>query len=113
MDRFKTNAGGGSAIWLASEWVVPAELEWANERPVDLLNAILVILDSSPSDWELELLYTGVLEALLSYNYEAISGTVFQIARKNEDLKYCLARLEADEEYEADFEERLNALNED
>ena len=45
--------------------------------------------------------------------YEAISETTFQIASENKDLQHCLARVEGDEEYEADLEIGLNALNGD
>lgn len=94
-------------MWLASEWVVGAELQWAKHRPDDLLDVICLLLSRNLSEWELELLGSGPIETLLSLNYDDMVNRVMEIARQNKDAQTALLFVDPPPDKESHFDQLL------
>ncbi|NSX55969.1 hypothetical protein [Parasulfitobacter algicola] len=100
----------GTDMWLNSEWVVGASIEWAAKRPDILRHAIIEIAKQDLTESEFEKLGCGPLENLMVHDYEESSEAIWKHAKISGNLRAALCFVSPAPQHRADFELRLRRL---
>lgn len=106
----KRGFNANPAIWPASEWVTQAELDWSEDRPDDLFEAIVVLTEERLTLWELQLLGAGPIETLLCAHFNRYIQTFVLLGLSDPSILKALLSVETNEKDAADFESALEQL---